>query len=147
MLPISLLFIFGSLLSCRADTMLLPLQNGVLRTQEMQQVDVDIPFNIAILPADNYEVRSCSNGKVASIFCNKDRQVVFIRDSQLVYGYVLDTPLVKAGQSLKKGEMIGTLKSARSDTTNLFPLIFLVLKNGEFTDPERFIVYKKTVTQ
>jgi hypothetical protein len=143
MLPISLLFIFGSLISCQADTMLLPLQNGVLRKPAMQHVDVDISFNVAILPANNYEVKSCSNGKVASIFPNQDRQVVFIRDSQLVYGYVLDSPLVKAGQALKKGEMIGTLKKVRPDTANLFPLIFLVLKNGEFADPERFIVYKK----
>jgi hypothetical protein len=133
---------FGNFSNTTNDTILLPLQNGVL-SKEMQSVDFDISFNIAIYPVNNYEVKSCSKGKVKSIFCQEDgRQVVMIKNVELVYGYVLDSPLVKVGQSLEKAQIIGSLKNVDRDTVNHFPLIFLVLKNGNFIDPRKFIVYK-----
>jgi hypothetical protein len=142
MLSISMLLIFANLTTSNADTILLPLQNGIIRKEQIAGVNFDMSFNIAISPLDTYEVQSCSSGTVASIFSQDDgRLMVMIKNRNLAYGYVLDSPFVKVGQLLSKAEIIGKLKDG-GEAENCFPLIFLVLKNGNFIDPRKFIIYK-----
>ncbi|MGN6194544.1 MAG: hypothetical protein ACTHOB_06370 [Ginsengibacter sp.] len=72
MLLISFMLAIGRFINAKEDTILLPLQNGVLQ-EKTQSVGYEMTFNIAIYPVNNYEVKSCSKGKVTSIFCDEDR--------------------------------------------------------------------------
>jgi len=119
------------------DTMRLPISCGTILT--LKEKSAPAHRGIFIQPSNNFKVRSCSDGKVQSVFkVGSDWAIVIIQnDTSFAYAQ-MDSVTVNPGEFVNKGDLIGQRKLIRDDYKSI---IFFVLKGNRELDPEKFIVY------
>jgi murein DD-endopeptidase MepM/ murein hydrolase activator NlpD len=93
---------------------------------------------LLIQPTDDFNIRSCSDGKVQSVFkVGSDWAIVIaIHDTSFAYAQ-MDSVLVNPGQFVMRGDLIGQRKLIPNDYKSI---IFFVLKGNKELDPEKLII-------
>ena len=133
-----------SALSCKTDTLLLPIQNGIVVKDKTDSSLTMHPNGILVSPTDNFNVRSCTDGKIATVTempggSNRYLVIVVATDGR-TYGYgLIDTATVIRDQAITKGAIIGTLTKGQREENYI---IFTVLKDGRFLNSEKYLVYQ-----
>jgi Peptidase family M23 len=118
------------------DTMLLPITRGRILT--LREKSPPAHRGIFIQPSDDFNVRSCSDGKVKNVFKIGSGWAVVIAQQDTSYTYAqMDSVTVNSGQFVNTGDLIGERKLIPNDYKSI---IFFVLKGNKELDPEKFIV-------
>jgi len=120
------------------DTMRLPINGGkILDIKEKSQ---PAHRGIFIQPSADFNVRSCSDGKVQSVFKVGADWAMVIMQNDTSYAYAqMDSVTVNPGELVNKGDLIGQRKFIPNDYKSI---IFFVLKGNKELDPEKFIIYR-----
>ncbi|HEX3081365.1 MAG TPA: M23 family metallopeptidase [Puia sp.] len=94
---------------------------------------------IFIQPSNDFNVRSCSDGKVQNVFKVGADWAMVIMQNDTSYAYAqMDSVTVNPGELVNKGDVIGQRKLIPNDYKSI---IFFVLSGNKELDPEKFIVY------
>src|SRR5882762_5635255 len=104
-------FVFLLLLNknISADTMALPINRGRILT--LREKSPPAHWGIFIRPADDFNVRSCSDGKVKSVFKASSGWAVVIAQLDTSYTYAqMDSVMINPGQFVNTGDLIGERK-------------------------------------
>jgi murein DD-endopeptidase MepM/ murein hydrolase activator NlpD len=141
-------FILISLLSLHAprniirlsgDTMRLPIYNGKILA--VKENSAPAHRGIFIQPSHDFNVRSCSSGKVQSVFKMSAGWAMVIMQNDTLYAYVqMDSVTVHPGEEVNRGDVIGERKLIPNDYQ---AIIFFVLNGSKELDPEKFIDFKQ----
>jgi|SRR5450755_3469223 hypothetical protein len=134
-------FIFLLLLNknISGDTMLLPINRGRILT--LKEKSAPAHRGIFIQPSDDFNVRSCSDGKVQSVFKVGSDWAIVIMQNDTSYAYAqMDSVVVNPGEIVSSGDLIGQRKLIPNDYNSI---IFFVLKGDKELEPEKFILFKK----
>jgi hypothetical protein len=134
-------FIFLLLLNknISGDTMLLPVNRG--RILALTEKSSPAHRGIFIHPTNDFNVRSCSDGKVQSVFKVSSDWAVVIIQHDTSYAYAqMDTVIVNPGQYVNRGDLIGERKLIPNDYNSI---IFFVLKGDKELESKKFIIYQK----
>ena len=135
MLPAFILLTFAHILA-EGDTMRLPVNGGRILT--LNEKSEPAHRGIFIQPSNDFNVRSCSDGKVQSVFQMGADWAVVIMLNDTSYAYAqMDSVVVNPGQLISRGDLIGQRKLIANDYKSI---IFFVLKENKELDPEKFIV-------
>jgi murein DD-endopeptidase MepM/ murein hydrolase activator NlpD len=119
------------------DTMHLPINRGRILT--LKEKSAQAHRGIFIQPSTDFNVRSCSDGKVQSVFKVGADWAVVIQQYDTSFAYAqMDSVVVNPGELLSRGDLIGQRKLIPNDYKSI---IFFVLKGNKELDPEKFIVY------
>jgi hypothetical protein len=120
------------------DTMLLPIHGG--RIAALDDQSKPPVRGLLITPSNDFSVRSCSNGRVRSVWQMGSDWCVMIALNDTFFTYAqMDTVLVNPGQDISTGDLIGE----RNMIPNRYnSIIFIVLKGNKELDPGTFILYK-----
>ena len=132
--------IFWTLFNIHADvdTMRLPINGG--RILEIQEKFQPAHRGILIQPSNDFNVRSCSDGKVQSVFKVGSGWAMVIMQNDTSYAYAqMDSVMLNPGEFVNRGDLIGQRKLIPNDYKSI---IFFVLKGNKELDPEKFIIYK-----
>jgi hypothetical protein len=122
-----------------ADTMRLPITRGRIIT--LKEKSAPAHRGIFIQPSNDFNVRSCSDGKVQSVFQVGADWAIVIMLNDTSYAYAqMDSVVVNPGELISRGDLIGQRKFISNDYNSI---IFFVLKGNKELDPEKFIVYQK----
>ena len=122
-----------------ADTMLLPLYDGKILS--IDDKSKTAKTGVLIRPSSDFSVRSCTDGKVQSVWQTRSGWCSMINSNDTLFTYAqMDTVLVNPGWLISKGELIGERKQIMNDYNSI---IFIVLKGNRELDPENFIIYSK----
>lgn len=98
-----------------------PFKEGYIKYKEKGAMHNPIPF-VYIYSKEN-DVFALAAGKVERIFRIEDEDLVMIRKGDTTFQYSnLDTAIVKVGNTVRKGELIGKVK--KDDDQNRYELIF-----------------------
>ncbi len=120
------------------DTMQLPINGGRILTLEKS---AQAHRGIFIQPSKDFNIRSCSDGKVQSVFKVGSDWAMVIMQNDTSYAYAqMDSVTVNPGELVNRGDLIGQRKLIPNDYHSI---IFFVLKGNKELDPEKFIVYQK----
>lgn len=120
------------------DTMWLPISNG--RVVTLKEKSAPAHRGIFIQPSNDFNVRSCSDGKVQNVFQVGSDWAMVIMQNDTGYAYAqMDSVFVHPGEIVNRGDMIGQRKLIPNDYKSI---IFFVLKGNKELDPEKFIVYQ-----
>ncbi len=120
------------------DTMRLPINGGKILTLEKS---AQAHRGIFIQPSNDFNVRSCSDGKVQSVFKVGSDWAMVIMHNDTSFAYAqMDSVSLNPGELVNKGDLIGQRKLIPNDYKSI---IFFVLKGNKELDPEKFIVYQK----
>jgi septal ring factor EnvC (AmiA/AmiB activator) len=133
--------IFLSLMSLysSADTMRLPVNRG--RIISLQEKSAQKHRGIFIQPSDDFNVRSCSDGRVQNVFQVGSDWAMVIMQYDTSYTYAqMDSVFLNPGEFVNRGDLIGQRKLIPNDYKSI---IFFVLKGNKELDPEKFIIYQK----
>src|SRR5450432_1723119 len=131
-------FIFLLLLNknISGDTMRLPINRG--RILNLNEKSAPAHRGIFIQPSDDFNVRSCSDGKVQSVFQVGSDWAIVIMLNDTSYAYAqMDSVVVNPGELISRGDLIGQRKLIPNDYKSI---IFFVLKGNKELDPKQFIV-------
>ena len=121
------------------DTMQLPIYNG--RVLTLKEKSAPAHRGIFIQPSNDFNVRSCSDGKVQNVFQVGSDWAIVIMQNDISYTYAqMDSVTVNPGEFVNKGDLIGQRKLIPNDFKSI---IFFVLKGNKELDPEKFVVYQK----
>ncbi len=119
------------------DTMRLPMYGG--RILDLKDKSSPAHRGIFIQPSTDFNVRSCSDGKVQNVFKVGADWAMVIMQNDTSYAYAqMDSVVVNPGEFVKSGDLIGQRKLIPNDYKSI---IFFVLKGNKELDPEKFIVY------
>ncbi len=119
------------------DTMRLPIYGGRIITLEKT---AQAHRGIFIQPSNDFNVRSCSDGKVQNVFKVGSDWAMVIMQNDTSYAYAqMDSVVVNPGEVISRGDLIGQRKLIPDDYHSI---IFFVLKGNRELDPEKFIVYQ-----
>ena len=126
------------------DTLYLPLTNGELKDNSKSDNIFFNSLETIIYPTSSIEVKSCSDGKVASIMkTTNNRFAVIILSDTLVYTYVINKICVEKGEYVKKAQIIGNLNSNSAENTpEENYLVFVVSKKDKTLNATKFLIYK-----
>jgi hypothetical protein len=125
-------FIHGSV-----DTMRLPINQGRILT--LKEKNPPAHRGIFIQPSTDFNVRSCSDGRVQNVFKTGADWAMVIMQNDTSYAYAqMDSVTVNPGELVSKGDLIGQRKLIPNDYKSI---IFFVLKGNKELDPEKFIIY------
>jgi hypothetical protein len=125
-------FIHGSV-----DTMRLPINQG--RILILKEKKSPAHRGIFIQPSTNFNVRSCSDGRVQNVFKVGADWAMVIMQNDTSYAYAqMDSITLNPGELVNKGDLIGQRKLIPNDYKSI---IFFVLKGNKELDPEKFVVY------
>ena len=117
------------------DSMLLPVSNGKIITLEKGSSVAH--RGIFIQPTNDFNVKSCSDGKVQNLFRAKTGWVIVIANEDTLFTYAqLDSAAVNPGWEISKGDLIGRRKLIPGDYKSI---IFFILKGKKELDPEKYI--------
>ena len=120
------------------DTMRLPMYGG--RILDIKEKSRPAHRGIFIQPSVDFNVRSCSEGKVQSVFKVGSDWVMVIMQNDTSYAYAqMDSVMLNPGEFVNRGDLIGQRKLIPNDYKSI---IFFVLKGNKELDPEKFIVYQ-----
>jgi hypothetical protein len=118
------------------DTMQLPIHGGRILTMEKS---AQAHRGIFIQPSNDFNVRSCSDGKVQNVFKVGSDWALVIMQNDTSYAYAqMDSVTLNPGELVNRGDLIGQRKLIPNDYHSI---IFFVLKGNKELDPEKFIVY------
>jgi len=119
--------------------MLLPINRGRILT--LKEKSAPAHRGIFIQPSDDFNVRSCSDGKVQSVFKVGSDWAIVIMQNDTSYAYAqMDSVVVNPGEIVSSGDLIGQRKLIPNDYNSI---IFFVLKGDKELEPEKFILFKK----
>jgi len=119
------------------DTMRLPINGG--RILDIKEKSRPAHRGIFIQPSNEFNVRSCSDGKVQNVFKVGADWAMVIMQNDTSYAYAqMDSVTVNPGELVNKGDVIGQRKLIPNDYKSI---IFFVLSGNKELDPEKFIVY------
>jgi len=119
------------------DTMQLPINGG--RILDIKEKSRPAHRGIFIQPSNDFNVRSCSDGKVQNVFKIGADWAMVIMQNDTSYAYAqMDSVTVNPGELVNKGDVIGQRKLIPNDYKSI---IFFVLSGNKELDPEKFIVY------
>lgn len=117
------------------DTMRLPINRG--RIISLKEKSAQVHRGIFIQPSNDFNVRSCSDGKVQSVFKVGVDWAMVIMQNDTSYAYAqMDSVYVNPGEFVNRGDLIGQRKLIPNDYKSI---IFFVLKGNKELDPEKFI--------
>ena len=137
MLPAIILFAFFNI-QTSVDTMRLPIHGGRILTLEKS---AQAHRGIFIQPSNDFNVKSCSDGKVQSVFKVGSDWVMVIMQNDTSYAYAqMDSVTLNPGELVNRGDLIGQRKLIPNDYKSI---IFFVLFGNKELDPEKFIFYQK----
>ena len=120
-----------------SDTMRLPVYGG--RILALKEKSTPAHRGILIEPTNDFNVRSCSDGKVQNVFKAGADWAMVIMQNDTSYAYAqMDSTTVNPGEFVNKGNVIGRRKLIPNDYKSI---IFFVLKGNKELDPEKFITY------
>jgi hypothetical protein len=120
------------------DTMRLPINGGRILT--VKEKSAPAHRGIFIQPSTDFNVRSCSDGKVQSVFKVGADWAMVIMQNDTSYAYAqMDSVVINPGEFVIRGDLIGQRKLIPNDYKSI---IFFVLKGNKELDPEKFIVYQ-----
>jgi Peptidase family M23 len=120
------------------DTMRLPINGG--RILDLKDKSSPAHRGIFIQPSTDFNVRSCSDGKVQNVFKVGADWAMVIMQNDTSYAYAqMDSVVVNPGEFVNRGDMIGQRKLIPNDYKSI---IFFVLKGNKELDPKKFIVYQ-----
>ena len=120
------------------DTMRLPINGG--RILEIKEKSRPAHRGILIQPSTDFNVRSCSDGKVQSVFKVGSDWAMVIMQNDTSYAYAqMDSVMLNPGEVVNRGDLIGQRKLIPNDYKSI---IFFVLKGNKELDPEKFIIYQ-----
>src|SRR5450432_266165 len=135
MLP-AIIFLTSLNIHPAGDTMRLPINRG--RILNLNEKSAPAHSGIFIQPSDDFNVRSCSDGKVQSVFQVGSDWAIVITLNDTSYAYAqMDSVMINPGQFVNTGDLIGQRKLIPNDYKSI---IFFVLKGNKELDPEQFIV-------
>ena len=118
------------------DTMRLPIYGG--RILEIKEKSRPAHRGIFIQPTADFNVRSCSDGKVQNVFKVGADWAMVIVQNDTSYAYAqMDSVMVNPGEFVNRGDLIGQRKLIPNDYKSI---IFFVLKGEKELDPEKFIL-------
>lgn len=118
------------------DTMRLPVYGGRILT--LKESSAQAHRGIFIQPSNDFNVRSCSDGKVQNVFKVGADWAMVIMQNDTSFAYAqMDSVLVNPGDFVNKGDLIGQRKLIPNDYKSI---IFFVLKGNKELDPEKFVV-------
>ena len=124
-------------LNTAGDTMRLPIDGGRILT--VKEKSAPAHRGIFIQPSNDFNVRSCSDGKVQSVFKVGADWAMVIMQNDTSYAYAqMDSVTVNPGELINRGDLIGQRKLIPNDYKSI---IFFVLKGNKELDPEKFIIY------
>jgi hypothetical protein len=124
-------------LNTAGDTMRLPINAGRILT--LKDKSAPAHRGIFIQPSNDFNVRSCSDGKVQSVFKVGADWAMVIMQNDTSFAYAqMDSITVNPGELIKKGDLIGQRKLIPNDYKSI---IFFVLKGNKELDPGKFIIY------
>ena len=116
--------------------MRLPINGGRILT--LMEKSAPAHRGIFIQPSTDFNVKSCSDGKVQSVFKVGSDWAMVIIQNDTSYAYAqMDSVVVNPGEYINKGDAIGQRKMIPNDYKSI---IFFVLKGNKELDPEKFIV-------
>jgi Peptidase family M23 len=119
------------------DTMRLPINGG--KILDIKEKSRPAHRGIFIQPSNDFNVRSCSDGKVQNVFKVGADWAMVIMQNDTSYAYAqMDSVTVNPGELVNKGDVIGQRKLIPNDYKSI---IFFVLSGNKELDPEKFIVY------
>jgi len=119
------------------DTMRLPVNGG--RILDLKDKSSPAHRGIFIQPSTDFNVRSCSDGKVQNVFKVGADWAMVIMQNDTSYAYAqMDSVVVNPGEFINRGDLIGQRKLIPNDYKSI---IFFVLKGNKELDPEKFIEY------
>ena len=119
------------------DTMRLPVNGG--RILDLKDKSSPAHQGIFIQPSTDFNVRSCSDGKVQNVFKVGADWAMVIMQNDTSYAYAqMDSVVVNPGEFVNRGDLIGQRKLIPNDYKSI---IFFVLKGNKELDPEKFIEY------
>jgi murein DD-endopeptidase MepM/ murein hydrolase activator NlpD len=125
-------------LSATTDTMRLPIYNG--RILNLEQKIRPAHRGILIQPANDFYIRSCSDGKVQNVFQVGSDWAMVIMQNDTSYAYAqMDSVFLHPGEYVNRGDLIGQRKLIPNDYKSI---IFFVLTGNKELDPEKFVVYE-----
>jgi murein DD-endopeptidase MepM/ murein hydrolase activator NlpD len=117
------------------DTMRLPIYGGRILT--LKEKSTQAHRGIFIQPSNDFNVRSCSDGKVQNVFKVGADWALVIMQNDTSFAYAqMDSVVVNPGEFVSKGDLIGQRKLIPNDYKSI---IFFVLKGNKELDPEKFI--------
>jgi hypothetical protein len=141
-----LIFVVFFLAACsstsNADALLLPIQNGRI-VKDSNRSMMHHPIGILIAPTNDFEVRSCTNGKISAVIKLQDNKslIVVASDKITYYSYgLVDEVAVEKGQTISKGSVLGKLKNIPGE---LNVLAFSIRREGKDLNAEKYTVYQK----
>jgi hypothetical protein len=121
------------------DTMRLPIHGG--RILHLNEKYSPAHRGIFIQPSKDFNVRSCSDGKVQNVFQVGSDWAMVIMQNDTSYAYAqMDSVTVNPGELVNRGDVIGQRKLIPNDYKSI---IFFVLKGNKELDPEKFIIYQE----
>ena len=121
------------------DTMRLPINGGRILT--VKEKSAQVHRGIFIQPSNDFNVRSCSDGKVQSVFKVDADWAMVIMQNDTSYAYAqMDSVVLNPGEFVNRGDLIGQRKLIPNDYKSI---IFFVLKGNKELDPEKFIDFQK----
>ena len=95
------------------DTMRLPINGGRILTLEKS---AQAHRGIFIQPSNDFNVRSCSDGKVQSVFKVGSDWAMVIMQNDTSYAYAqMDSVTVNPGELVNRGDLIGQRKLIPND--------------------------------
>ncbi len=119
------------------DTMRLPIYGG--RILSLKEKSAPAHRGIFIQPSNDFNVRSCSDGKVQSVFKVGSDWAMVIMQNDTSYAYAqMDSVTINPGEFVLRGDLIGQRKMIPNDYKSI---IFFVLKGNKELDPENFVVF------
>jgi murein DD-endopeptidase MepM/ murein hydrolase activator NlpD len=137
MVPGIIFFAFFNI-QTSVDTMRLPIHGGRILTLEKS---AQAHRGIFIQPSNDFNVKSCSDGKVQSVFKVGSDWVMVIMQNDTSYAYAqMDSVTLNPGELVNRGDLIGQRKLIPNDYKSI---IFFVLFGNKELDPEKFIFYQK----
>jgi len=118
-----------------SDTLHLPIYGGRILT--LKEKSQPAHRGIFIEPADDFDVRSCSDGRVQNVFKAGSGWAVVIQQNDTSFTYAqMDSVTVNPGNIINKGDLIGQRKLIPGDYKSI---IFFILKGNKELDPEKYI--------
>jgi septal ring factor EnvC (AmiA/AmiB activator) len=121
------------------DTMRLPINGG--RILDLKEKSAQAHRGIFIQPSNDFDVRSCSDGKVQNVFKVGADWAMVIMQNDTSYAYAqMDSVTVNPGEFVNRGDLIGQRKLIPNDYKSI---IFFVLKGNKELDPQEFIIYQR----
>jgi Peptidase family M23 len=120
------------------DTMLLPVHAGkIVPLDESAHTRIS---GIIISPTCDYNIRSCSAGRVQSVWSSGSDWNVMINLHDTIYTYAqMDSFYVNPGQYVDTGDLIGERKMITGDYNSI---LFIVMVKDKELDPKKFIRYQ-----